>query len=186
MRVRAGRGMITDGDLLAIALSARGSQDGDNIGIPVMVHFKPGSDIKAVDKVATSLGKEVTEFDLGTVDPTDIRGLPQVDSQETETFHMIPSKKLQEGLNRKNVIHFSNVQDGYKANIHAALQNLVERRLGEVGTPDSPAVFSEETTGILAMSLNDINLSLKTRMAHIDFQSNDGNMRKIWDGSLKK
>jgi hypothetical protein len=135
--------------------------------LPVWIWGAPGigkSDI--IKQIAARLGYRVLDIRLSMYDPVDLRGLPMADIVRKVTEWLRP--KLLDIAEGEQVIIFLDEMDrAATAVLNAALQLVLDRRVGEFDLPDSVRIVAAGNGDTDARMISKISNALANRFTHL-------------------
>lgn len=131
----------------------------------VFLHGKPGIGKSSIVKqVAEELGIDLRDVRLSLLDPVDLRGLPKV--EDGATRWVPPIFLPREGKGILFLDEFGNCVPSIQS---AALQLILDRRLGEYVLPDGWSVVAASNNVEDRANIFEMSTALNNRFFHADF-----------------
>ena len=138
-----------------------------DVDAPAFIWGAPGvGKSEAVAQVAATRGANVTDIRLSTFDPVDLRGLPMVDLERKVTAWMRPQIWPVE-TGRETVLFFDEMDRAAPAVANAALQIVLDRRIGEFELPASVRIVAAGNGATDARTTSKIGSAQANRFTHL-------------------
>lgn len=124
-----------------------------------------------VKEAAIELGYEIREIRLSTLSPVDVRGVPYVDPQNSESFRFVPPTFMPTGREEKPVLlFFDEINTAPTQNQVVAYEISLDRRMGGHPLPESTLVVMAGNRVQDRGATFEMPLPLANRLVHIDLE----------------
>ena len=117
-----------------------------------------------IKNIAKELGYEVIDIRLSQIEATDLRGFPQI--RDGKTYFCQPSFLPTE--NKKIIIFFDELNQASRLVQAAALQLILDRKLGDYVVPDSVIMVGAGNRHEDLCYVQPLSVALRTRMIHFE------------------
>ena len=135
---------------------------------PAILWGAPGIGKSAIVKQATKkLGIDMIDLRLTQLEPTDLRGLPVPDQKTGRTTFYMPNFWPTKG---KGILFFDELEKASVSVKNAALEIMLDRRLGDYTLPEGWAIISAANREDDGCFSSGIGTALANRMLHFNVE----------------
>jgi hypothetical protein len=139
----------------------------DDVQQPVMIWGQPGiGKSEIVDSIAKKLNRPFIDIRLLLMDPTDLRGIPYKNDND-EVVWAKPSQ-FPDDLNDRSIIFIDEINAAPPSVQCAALQLVLNRRIGEYVLPKGVAIVAAGNRESDRTSVNRMPSALANRFVHFN------------------